>query len=261
MRIRVLACLLLTSATSFADVLMKGYHGVTRKVCYQVEPDGPRSVIWVNFCVSGPTRHQYQVLKTGDCPDQGYKFNYVKLFRVDSSLFQSQFPSDELNPDTLPGWIPVTNVQEGQKVASNYASLPDSIPINYQEWTYRIRGSWYAMEKTKQGTRSAAGAVTFSEVKDQIIQWPEISHLRQRETSAAFALISADGRHVRLRIPQGEPATLRVVSSDGQILRSLRVASTQGQSGSVDLGIIPPAGSVVELRRAKLRSTLVTGVR
>jgi hypothetical protein len=131
-----------------------------------------------------------------------------------------------------------------------------------ERWTYTILGKWFAptsIEKCFSTTATSPMSCSFLSLD---YFWPNsiVLPVRTRTTSPSLELVQVQGSKIRVRIPS-LAATLRVFTLSGRLLRQMRIASTNGALGEVDLGMTPPRGSFVELKQGDVRSVIAVGSR
>jgi hypothetical protein len=250
----------LFSAFASADVLEPGFHGVTRKVCYQFGDSAGYQPVAVVDQLTSDVRYRYVPLENDSCVDQGYKFNSVQLYWVPVSSLEE--PIGETNPLDLSKLTPIVSMTNDGRIASNYTQVPDSIPEVSERWVYTIVGGYTAettVEKCFSATATTATSCTLLNID---YFWPNsiVLPVRTRTASNALALVQVRGSKVRVRIP-GQAATLRVFTLSGRLMRQMRIASTNGALGEVDLGMTPGRGTFVELRQGDVRSVIAVGSR
>lgn len=250
---RLVAMVLVAWATVPADVIMKGYHSMSRKVCFALDSSAP-AVVWANTKVSGSERHEYRRLASGDCPDQGYKFNSVRLYRVDPALLAGGFPADEIQPDTLAGWTRIRPLLEGQEVASNFTSVPDSLADNYQEWTYRVRGNSFAPWILKQGIKNSQGELIWTLTETRTIVWSEPTSAHVGRGKAALEISWSNPGTLRIRTQPGRGAQVRVLRANGEWIRTIPVQASAGEPIFLKLAAPLERGAMVELRQGSERA-------
>jgi hypothetical protein len=248
----------LLAASGFADDLPPGTHGVVRKVCYQFgDSTGYQPVAAIHYMSGG---YSYVPLKNDSCVDQGYKFNMVQLYWVPVSALEE--PIGATNPLDVSKLSPITSLTNGGYIVSNFGQVPDSIPEVSERWVYTIVGGYTAETTVEKCFRATATSPESCTLLNIDYLWPNsiVSPVRPRTASNALTLVQVQGSKVRVRIP-GQIATLRVFTLSGRLLRQMRIASTHGALGEVDLGMTPARGSFVELREGNVRSVIVVGSR
>lgn len=239
------------SVPASADIVMRGYHGVQVKVCYNFEARPGHQPVAVVNGVSG--FHAYVPLTDGQCVDQGYKFNRVTLHWADSTELAKAIPDSSTDPKTV-SWIDSIHcLSDAGRITSNVTQYPDSIPITDETWTYTIVGNEAAVTTIVQSYRNGTAVVASTQSIDYV--WGSGSTSVHRLSTTGLALRSVRGSRVRLTIPDGT-ATLRVFTLSGRLLRQMRVLPTGARLGEVDLGMTPPAGSFVELRQGSRSSAI-----
>lgn len=251
------------SFSAFADELTPGFHGVTRKVCYQFADSTGYQPVAVVGQLTGGVRFRYVPLKNDSCVDQGYKFNQVHLYWVPKSVLEQGLPEGSIDPATVSSYSPITCLTNGGTIASNYTQVPDSIPETSERWVYTILGGYTAettVEKCFSATATSPTTCTIQNIDYDL--WPNLltTPVRTRTATNTLALVLVQGSKARVRIP-GQAATLRVFTLSGRLLRQMRIASTNGALGEVDLGMTPPRGTFVELKQGDVRSVILVGSR
>ena len=234
-----------------ADIVLEGHHSVPIKVCYTFRDSVGHLPLAVVRTVS--RKFFYHPLRSGDCVDQGYKFNTVSLFWADSLRLADGLPDSSTDPRTVAWLDSIRCLSHGGTITSNQTQYPDSIPITSEAWTYTILGRETAVTTISQSaTRGDSTLITTMHLD---YFWGSGALAVRRSAKAGLALESVRGSKVRLTIPDGV-ATLRVMTLSGRVLRQLRILPTGGQRGEVDLGMVPPPGSFVELRQGGRSSVL-----
>ena len=261
-KLPTLAALLALVGPAAADILMPGYHVVPRTVCYQVgrtAESQEQQLLAVIETVQG--QFLYRAIDGERCLDQGYKFNRVVLFWAPRASLANGLPDSTTNPSKLSYLIPIANLNTGEAIVSNQIQVPDSIPQIGEDWTYTVIGNYFAETLIQKQFQPVGGIATESSQHIDYF-WPqEALGVSQTSRTPALAVVGVRGDQVTLRIPAGSDAQLSIHSAKGQLLRQMRIAPTNGSLGSVKLGLVPPRGSVVELRQGTLQSTKVSGTR
>jgi len=250
-------------ATAIADDLPPGLHGVPRKVCYEFADSAGYQPVAVIYQVSGGEPYPFVLLQNDSCVDQGYKFNRVKLYWVPKSVLGGGWPGGVLDLSIfLRDSTPILPLTNDGNVASNYTQAPDSIPQVSERWVYTIVGGYTAETTVEKCFGATATSPTSCTLLNIDYLWPNSMVLpaRTRTASPSLELVQVQGSKIRVRIP-GQTATLRVFTLSGRLLRQMRIASTHGALGEVDLGMTPPRGSFVELKQGDVRSVIAVGSR
>jgi len=258
-----LAMIILAARSTFADVILEGYHGVTRATCFELPTDLGPKVVAVVHQVSGTERYRYQVLANGDCVSQGYKFNSTALYRVARELILAGLPSSDTDPATVAGFQLLQNLAAGGDwIVGNFTTVPDSVPLVSEEWTYTVIGGYFAPTTIVQSYKATATDPAHESMQTIDYSWPLTTGLAPAPVShrSELALLGVRGTKVRLRIPFGT-ARLRLMTLSGKILRERTIASSWGADGEVDLGLAPARGTYLELKQGSNRALFVVGTR
>lgn len=234
-----------------ADVILEGYHSVPIKVCYSFRD----SVGHLPLAVVGTfsRKYVYHPLRSGDCVDQGYKFNRVNLYWADSLQLAKGLPDSSTDPRTVAWLDSIHCLSDGGTIISNLIQYPDSIPITAETWTYTILGRETAVTTISQSVPGGGSTQVTTKILDYA--WGAGTLAVRKSAKAGLALESVRGSKVRLTIPDGV-ATLRVLTLSGRVLRQMRILPTGAHKGEVDLGMTPPPGSFVELRQGGRSSAI-----
>lgn len=259
-----LTAFLLAGRSVFADLILEGYHGVNRTACFEISAAMAQKVVAVVSLVTGGDRFRYQVLATGDCVSQGYKFNSTALYRVAPELIQGGLPSGDTDPSTVAGFQLLHNLGgEGEdRVVGNFTTVPDSIPLTSERWIYTVIGGYYAPTTIVQSYRATATEAAHESRQTIDYSWPLPTGIAPVPTShrSELALLGVNGAKVRLRVPFGA-ARLRLMTLSGKILYEKTIASSLGADGEVDLGRAPVRGTYLELKQGVTRALFVVGTR
>lgn len=259
----VVAALILATRATFADLVLEGYHGVTRATCFEMSMSTAQKVVAVVSQVTGGERFRYQLLANGDCVSQGYKFNSTALYKVAPELFAAGLPSGETDPATVPGLQLLRNLAaDGDRIIGNFTTVPDSIPLVSEEWTYTVIGGYFAPTTIVQNYKATATEPAHASVQTIDYAWPLTTGLAPAPAShrSELALLGVRGSKVRLRIPFGT-ARLRLMTLSGKILYERNIASSWGADGEIDLGTAPSRGTYLELKQGSNRALFVVGTR
>lgn len=259
--------LALWSAPASGDIIMPGHHAVHIDVCYEFETRAGHQPVVVVRAVQG--YYMYHLLKSGQCVDQGYKFNMVSLYWADSTELAKGIPDSSTDPKKLSWLDSIHCLSDGGRISSNMTQYPDSVLIHEETRTYAIVGNETAVTTINQcamngtapksGSANAVSATAMCTIQNFNILWTSGFTSTSGPMVPGFSLGSVRGSKVRLTIPEGR-ATLRVMTLSGRILRQMTILPTGARTGVVDLGMTPPVGSFVELRQGS-RSSVISVAR
>lgn len=253
----LLGCLAFGASPAVADVILEGFHLVPIQVCYTFADSAGHVPVVV---VRPPDRHyRYVPIADGQCVDQGYKFSYAFLYWADRTELAKGLPDSTTKPEDVSWMKPIRCLSGGGYISNNHTQYPDSIPITDETWTYTIVGGETAVTTIVQRSRKDDSTSVATLTTFDYLWGGGATRVHSRQVASGLSLRSVRGSKVRLTIPEGT-ASLRVFTLTGRLLRQMRILPTGGHQGEVDLGMVPPVGSFVELRQGA-RSSVVPVVR
>ena len=254
---------LLIPALAAADVLEPGFHAVNRKICYQFARSSDSAgyqAYAVVLAVQGT--FTYVPLSSGSCVDQGYKFNSVELYWASKSLLASAgAPTSTTSPSTHPAFSRIRCLSDDGRIVSNHTQVPDSIPEVSEAWTYTVVGGQVAATEIAKNFKvgdSLYGTVTSIDYLWGAVPFTMAAVGKAHAKTGQLSVLGVRGSKVLLNVPTSV-ATLRVMTLSGKILRQMRVSATGSAPGFIDLGMVPPKGTFVELRQGKQHSFVAVG--
>lgn len=224
----LLACALAQAATQTDSV-----HAIHRKICFDFTPKSGE-VLTVKAGDSTVSLSQAAPCIDSSLSFQSFSVEWASSVSLDLHLIEILTPlyTGAVGSDSV---------------------VPSADSLHSETWLFTVNGGYMAPTMITRGFSKADSSWEMITNIDYL--WPTVATAAVAEKiSSSLALRSAQGRRVELSVPAGEPALLRVYAISGRLLEN-RVVTAGTEN--VMLSSVPPAGSLVELRRGSERTLRV----